>query len=254
MFVNRLEKIENKVIVLTGGSSGIGYELVRLLEPKNTIMVIARASSRLQTLAEEFPSVQTFATDLSEPENYRKVTEHILQRTKNIDILINNAAVQYTPSFLDDDFSYATIEREINLNFTAVCALSYLFLPALLHSNTPSTHKPAIVNINSGLALAPKSSSAIYCATKGAMNAFSQSLAYQLEHTNVQVMQAFLPLVDTSMTRGRDSKKLSAEHAAAAIIHGIEKGDRINNIGKVKLLRLLLVIAPAIAKKILKRS
>ncbi|WP_456417579.1 SDR family NAD(P)-dependent oxidoreductase [Thiolapillus sp.] len=154
-----------------------------------------------------------------------------------------------TISFLDDDFNYHEIEKEINLNLTCVCALSYLLLPALIHEE-----KSVILNINSGLSLAPKTSSAVYCATKAALNIFSQSLSYQLEATNISVQQAFLPLVDTAMTRGRGKNKMSAEKAAKEIIRGIEQDKTENNIGKIKLLRILFRLSPSLAKRILKNN
>ncbi|MEN8232700.1 MAG: SDR family NAD(P)-dependent oxidoreductase, partial [Thermodesulfobacteriota bacterium] len=139
--------------------------------------------------------------------------------------------MQHTPTFLDDEFKYENIAHEITLNFTSVCSLTYLLLPALLHQN-----KAVILNVNSALALTPKTSSAIYCATKGALNIFSQSLRYQLEKTNISVQQVFLELVDTSMTRGRGKNKVSAEDAAKKIILGMERNILEHYIGKVKLL------------------
>ena len=136
------------------------------------------------------------------------------------------------------------------MNFTAVCSLSYLLLPMLLRAN----QRAVIANISSGLALAPKTNSAVYCATKAAMDAFSRSLSYQLEGSNVMMMQAFLPLVDTPMTQGRGSGKMSAAQAAMEILRGIEQGDRIRDIGKVKLLRLLLAVAPSLARRIMRGS
>ena len=162
-------------------------------------------------------------------------------------MLINNAAVQYTPHFLDDDFRFETIKREIDINLTSVCTLIYLLMPNLLQCS-PSM----ILNMNSGLALAPKTGSAVYCATKGALNILSQSLQYQLENTNIEVKQAYLPLVDTPMTEGRGKGKLSVEKAAADIIQGMSKKSPNIDIGKVKLLRILLRLAPTLAQKIMK--
>ena len=166
-----------------------------------------------------------------------------------IDLLVNNAAIQYTPRFVDDDFEFATIEREISVNFTAVCALTALLLPALNHGG-----EAAIVNVNSGLGLVPKTSSAVYCATKAAVNVFSQSLRYQLENTDVQVLQAFVPLVDTAMTKGRGAHKLSPADAAHAVLRGVERGIEDNDIGKIRLLRSLLRFAPGIARRIMKAA
>jgi len=243
-------KLVGKTIVITGGTSGIGYQLVSLLCPTNTVLVIARPGARLENLKREFPRIETYGADLSKPEQYDALADSVLRDHPEIDLLINNAAIQHTPGFLDDDFSFEAIAHEINLNFTAVCSLSFLLLPALLDEQRASS----IVNINSGLGLVPKKASAVYCATKGAMNLFSQSLAYQLESSNVLVSQALLPLVETPMTTGRGSGKISAENAAIEIIAGIEMGVKVNNIGKVKLIRLLQAVAPWLIRRILKNG
>ena len=250
MRIERFMSFKDKTAVITGGTSGIGYEMVRILEPYNKVLVVARQSPRLETLQAEFPSIDIYPADLSKPKEYEALADRIIKDHSHIDVLINNAAVQNTPTYLSDEFSYDSMIPEIHLNFTSVCALSYLLLPALLNEK----REAVIVNINSGLALAPKTGSAIYCATKGGMNVFSQSLGYQLEHTNIRVMQAFLPLVETPMTEGRGSGKISAQNAAFDIILGIEKGVSVENIGKAKILRFLLAVAPKLARKIMKGS
>ncbi len=243
-----LRTLKDKTLIITGGTSGIGYHMVRLLSPYNKVLVIARPGPRLEALAQEFTEIDTYPADLSNPESYQIVAEQIIKDHTYIDVLINNAAIQYTPTYLDDDFSYDSIQTEIHLNFTAICSLSYLLLPALLRDDKQTV----IANINSGLACAPKTNSAIYCASKAAVDVFSQSLGYQLEETNIHVMQAFLPLVDTPMTQGRGRGKITADKAAMDILRGIEQGVKVKNIGKVKLLRFLLAIAPILAKRIMK--
>ncbi len=239
--------IAGKHIVITGGASGIGLELVRQLYEKNDISVVARPSSGLDKLRRTFRRVEIYEVDLADLHSVETGADQLVKSGRKIDILINNAAVQYTPHFIDDDFRFETIKREIDVNFTSVCTLIYLLMPGLLQSG-PSL----ILNINSGLALSPKTSSAIYCATKGALNIFSQSLRYQLEDTNIDVKQAFLPLVDTPMTKGRGKGKLSVEKAATDIILGMSKSGPVIDIGKVKALRFLQRLSPAIAQKIMK--
>jgi uncharacterized oxidoreductase len=112
----------------------------------------------------------------------------------------------------------------------------------------------AVVNVNSGLGLVPKTSSAVYCATKGGLNLFSQSLRHQLAGTRVQVLQAFMPLVETPMTAGRPGDKLTAAYAADRLIHGIERAIQDHDIGKVKLLRGLMYVAPGLARRIMRRA
>ncbi|MGJ8569553.1 MAG: SDR family oxidoreductase [Hoeflea sp.] len=242
-------KLVDKHIVITGAASGLGLELLHQLQPNNRISVIARPSRGLDALRHALPGVDIYEADLSDMSSVERAADALIGSRIAIDVLINNAAVQHTPRFTDPDFRYETIRREIDVNFTSICTLVHLLLPSLMRSEAGM-----IVNINSGLALAPKTGSAVYCATKAAVNIFSQSLAYQMEDTNVAVRQVFLPLVDTAMTRGRGSGKLPPDRVAAAIIAGL--GSRRTNIdiGKAKLLRVLLRVAPSLAAKIMKRG
>lgn len=241
-------KLNNKRIVITGGTSGIGYEMAKMLSPNNEVIVIARCPGKLKKLSRELGGVIPFQADLSKTDEVEGVADRISKRFDSLDVLINNAAVQNTPTFLDDSFVYENISREVTLNFTSICCLTYLLLPLLLQEN-----ETAVLNVNSGLALAPKTSSAIYCSTKGALNIFTQSLRYQLENTKISVQQVFLEMVDTEMTRGRGKNKMSALDAAEKIIFGIERNIADHNIGKVKLLRAILRLAPSIAHKIMKK-
>ena len=251
-------QLREKTILLTGGTRGVGRELVGLLARDNTLIILARNEQKLQELKNTHSRIETFACDLTNHTRLEEVADQILKKQTRVDLLINNAAIQFTPRFLDDDFRYETIRQEIDINFGSVCALTYLLLPALLSEKLPDDEsqnkKALILNVNSGLGLAPKTSSAIYCATKGALNIFSKSLAYQLADTNIKVLQAFLPLVDTDMTRGRGTDKISALEAARDILRGIENETQENYIGKMKLFRLLQRFSPSLAGNIMRKA
>ena len=241
--------LKAKNIVITGGTLGIGLEMVKQLYPNNNLLVIASNGERLGALMETFPKIKIQQLDLSQLSQLTEGAEKIIEQMPQVDLLINNAAVQYTPQFLDAQFEYENIAREVTINFTSLCCLCHLLLPSMQKQS-----RSVILNINSGLALAAKKSSAIYCATNGAMNLFSQSLGYQLEGSNIKVLQAFLPLVETGMTKGRGQGKLTAPVAAKAILQGLKKEKKEINIGKVKLLRWILRISPTLGHKILKGS
>ncbi|TQF70795.1 SDR family oxidoreductase [Pseudoalteromonas luteoviolacea] len=242
--------LKDKIIVITGGTSGVGRQLVASLCQHNTVIVIARPSHRLTQLAKTHHNINVYSADLADPCHYQPLVASIKQEFPAIDILINNAATQHTTTFTEPNFNYDTISQEINVNFNAICSLSYLFIPVLAKAKEGA----AILNVNSGLALVPKKTSAVYCASKAAMNIFSQSLSYQLEDTQIDVLQAFLPLVKTPMTQGRQSSKLTPEQAAEKVIDGLKRRVPINNIGKIKLLRALNAFVPGLAKNLLKRS
>ena len=245
-----------KTILITGSTDGIGkLAATKLAKDGHLVCIHGRNPHKVERTLKEIKSysnndhVQAFIGDLSSFSSTRALIAEVKYKLDSLDVLINNAAVQYTPTFLDADFDYASIEREVAINFTAVCRLTSRLLPKLLGSQPA-----AIVNVNSGLALTPKTSSAVYCATKGAMNLFSQSLGYQLAETNVSVLQAFLPLVDTGMTEGRGNGKMSAPEAAERLIDGIERDIKNHDIGKVKILRLLLAVAPWLARRIMRQG
>ena len=241
--------VDRKKIVITGGTSGIGYELVKQLHSNNEVIVIARDQAKLCQLKENFKNIKIYSADLSNLQEVNEVADRILCEYDCLDMLINNAAMQQTTTFDCSEFDYESISREITLNFTAVCSLCYLLLPRLIHES-----QAVILNINSGLGLVAKKSSAIYCGTKGGLNIFSHSLRHQLAETNVDVFQTFLGLVDTAMTTGRGKNKLAPEKAAAMIIQGVRGNVLDQDIGKVKLLRLLSRFLPAVARLIMKQQ
>lgn len=242
--------LRNKTILITGGTSGIGLELVNQLQERgNELVVLARSQRKLEDLKKRFGTIDIFQCDLSQRHQIEEVMDAVIAHHPDISVLINNAAVQFTPTFISEEFDYDRIGYEITTNLTAPLWMTSLLLAGtLLRQN-----RAAIVNVSSGLAFYPKTESAVYCATKAALHSVSQSLRYQLEKTPVQVTEAILPLVDTPMTRGRGSGKITAKQAARAIIEGVEAGRDEVYIGKARMLPLMMRLAPGIVGTILKR-
>jgi len=240
--------LKNKTVVITGGTSGIGRALVDQLHSQNQLIVIGRSAAKLDTLKTEYPTVSVYRADLAVPTSLEVIADRITEHFPHIDVLINNAAVQYTPLFTEKSFKPELIAREIAVNLTSPALLISLLLPALT-KDTPS----AILNVNSGLGIVPKKSSAIYCGSKGGLNIFSQSLRHQLKDTNISVLQAFMPMVDTPMTEGRGSGKITAEEAAKRAIRGVERLVEDHDIGVVKILRALHKIWPQLASSLMNK-
>lgn len=242
-------QLDNKTIVLTGASSGIGLDLLRHLVQRNTVIALARREPVLDGLlaGSRLAFVQT---DLADGHSVAAAIRQIRERWPDgIDGLINCAAVQNVPQFISPDFDPARITPEIAVNLT-----SPIELVAGLLDRLQSRPQAFIFNVNSGLGLVPKSESAVYCATKAGLDNFTRGLRAQLGDGSVNVQQVFLPLVDTAMTRGRGSGKLSPEVVARQILAQIESGAADNDIGKVWLLRLLNRLSPAVARRIMQKG
>lgn len=234
-------------VVLTGGTSGIGQALLsRLAEGGHTVIVLARHASSL-------PAAQRLIAidiDLADASAVREVGKRLATDHPETSVLINNAALQYGKPLTDPDFDPARMEAEVAINLTAPALLIHALLPTL-RMRGPSG---AIVNVSSGLGAFPKQSTALYCATKAGLSNFTRSLRYQLEADGVLVSEVVLPLVDTPMTTGRGSGKISADAAAAAILAGISARHEIINVGKARLLPILSRIAPGLGYRMLRGS
>lgn len=241
--------LSGKTILLTGGSSGIGRALVERLSPRNfQIIVLGRNPVTLAQLNNEFDNVCTYRCDLENAEQLNDTIGAIIQAFPTISVVINNAGIQEVELLTSPEFSFNSIETEIAVNLTApikICAL-------VLNPMTNLGAAAAVVNITSGLGLFPKTSSAVYCATKAALRSFSISLRYQLEGTPISVHEAILPLVDTPMTKGRGTGKLSPTTVAKEIIHGVEKGKAEIFIGKTKFIPIVSRISPKLMARIMK--
>lgn len=223
-------EIANKTILITGGTSGIGLAMVKQLSAHNVVLVIARSLEKTTTLFRSHTNIHCYNCDLLSNANIAECFKQIVLDHPDISILINNAGIQYTPCFIDADFTINSIEEEIQVNLYAPLILGAMLINHWQQKNNNAT----IVNISSALAIFPKTTAAVYCATKAALHSFSSSLSYQLESTNMRVCEVILPLVDTPMTAGRPGKKISADLAAKEIILGISKQKKRIYVGKTK--------------------
>jgi len=241
----------NKHVVVTGGSSGIGKALVReLIKAGAQVLTCGRDAERLQTLEHELPDIKTVQADIATPAGRNTLLAEANKLWSHIDVLINNAGVQYSMdigSGLPD--AAEKIQQEMDINFTAQVLLIDLMLPMLKNSADAR-----LVNISSCLALTPKRSAPVYCASKAAFSSFSQALSYQLEGSSVKVVVVYPPLVDTPMTAGRGAKTISAGSFAHQVISDIAGDKNQIYVGKAKILKVIHRLLPAIAQKILKNS
>ncbi len=242
-------EIENKIIVLTGGSSGVGLDLLRHLIGRNTIINLSR-SVPPEDVTQGQANFTHIATDLGNAKSVGAAIAQINEaHAKGVDGLINCGAVQFLPKFTDSDFDASTIAKEIAINFTSPAELI-----AGLLDGMRKRPEAFVLNVNSGLGIVPKSESAIYCGTKAGLDNLTRGLRAQLARTNVRVQQAFLPLVDTPMTEGRGKGKLPSASVADQIIDQIRNGKPDLDIGKVKLLRAINRIYPSLANRIMQNG
>lgn len=240
----------NNVILLTGGTSGIGLEMVRqFYELDNKLIVTSSNQENLGKLKIQFPKIETVVCDLGDNLSVRKLIDKCLSEHNDINIVINNAGIQNNYIWTEEKDGFYKIENEIRVNFTSPMQIIYGLLPLLT-----TKQNSAVINVSSGLAFTPKKSAPIYCATKSAIHNGTKALRYQLENSTVKVFEIIPPLVDTAMTEGRGKGKITPKQLVDEFLNNFKKDKFESNIGKVKLLKFIQRLLPNVADNLMKNG
>ena len=236
-------QVSGKTALVTGGSDGIGLEIAWLLQAKGANVIICGRRDELLVKART-EGMEAIKADLSNAGGCKAFVAALGDR--HLDILVNNAGMSgnFGPG---EPLDLALTDQAIFLNLNAPMHLIGHLLPAML-----DRPEAAIVNVTSGLAIAPRAGGPVYCATKAGLRSFTQSLRHNLRDTHVHVIEALPPVVDTAMTRGRvGGSKISAKECAAQIVDAIESNKAEANVGMVKLLRMVYSISPSLARRVM---
>jgi uncharacterized protein len=173
--------------VITGASSGLGRELVRqfVLDRGMRVLATARRLDRLESLAAELPPgrVEVLAGDLADPGFRQTLWDHALRLEGGVDLLVNNAGLGNYAEFADQDPDQ--LRQMIELNLMALIDLSQ---KAVRHMKSRKSGQ--ILQISSVLGFIGVADSAVYVATKHAVNGLVKSLRYELRGTGVRVWAA----------------------------------------------------------------
>lgn len=184
----------NKTVIITGGSEGVGAATARLFaEAGANLMLVARNKKNLDLIAKELRAktqVAVFAMDVSDAEACVDVFKKASFEFGRIDILINNAG--YHKRGLVEDVEDDDLGRIIDVNLKAPIMLSRIALPYLRESGGG-----AIINVGSLAGRAPIPGSAAYGASKAGLRSFTYALATELAGSNIKVAVVSPGPIDT---------------------------------------------------------
>jgi uncharacterized oxidoreductase len=238
-------KLEKRTVLVTGGTSGIGFELAKqLLERGNTVIVTGRNQEKLEAAKRALPGVHIFKSDVGNPGEIAALHDTVLAQFPALDTLVNNAGIMRNLN-LNQDRDLNDVVREIEINLSGPVRMVQQFLPHLR-----TRRRALIVNVSSGLAFIPFPASPVYCATKAAIHSFTQSLRVQLDGTSVTVIELAPPAVETPLLRGefveemKDQKGMDVKILASRAISGIEAGKLEIRPGLSNVLKAMSRIAP----------
>lgn len=232
------------VVMITGGATGIGFALAKKFHNAGYLVVlVGRRKPVLEKAQEQLTGAMIEVADISQQED----RERLVAKYPNLTILVNNAGIQVNGSFLNQNLD--EISNELDINLIAPILLTRMFLPHLTDKQ-----ESAVINVSSGLALVPKESASIYCASKAAIHNFTKTLRWQLEGTSVRVFELLPPLVDTAMTEGRGDGKINPDDLAEEFWKAFERKQLTIYGGKIKLLAVISRLWPSLAERIMRKG
>jgi short-subunit dehydrogenase len=251
---------QDKVVVITGGSDGIGKALIEALIPRGAkVATCGRSHDKIYKLQMEYSRflLHAVACDVSDETECRRFIESTIETFGGIDILINNAGISMRALFADCD---TKVTRKImEINFLGAVYCTKYALPAILQNHG------TIVGVSSTAGYRGLPGRSAYSASKFALQGWLESLRTELLHSGVHVMWVcpgftasnirLAALDQQGETRGEtvldEGRLMSAHDCAKHILKAIERRKRtliLTFLGKVTV--LINKMAPSLADRL----
>jgi short-subunit dehydrogenase len=254
---------KNKVVVITGGSSGIGKALAEgALMRGAKVAVCARNAEKLKDVFKDksAENIVFFKADVSIENDCKAFIDFVLKEWGRVDVLINNAGISMRALFQDADIS--VIKELMDVNFWGMVYCTKYALPSVM------SHTGIIVGVSSVAGYRGLPARTGYSASKHAMQGFLESLRTELLYSGTHVMwvsPGFTASNIRKVARSSDGslqaetpldekKLMSPETCAGIILDAMEKRKRtVIMTGQGKLAVYLNKIFPALADKLVYR-
>jgi len=250
---------KNKVIVITGASSGIGKSLAQAAVQKGAkVALCARNKAKLiETFGAETENLLLFSADVSKEPDCANFINSVLSKWNDIDVLINNAGISMRALF--DEAELQVIKELMDVNFWGAVYCTKYALPSIMRT------KGTIAGVSSIAGYRGLPARTGYSASKFALQGFLEALRTEQLPTGVNVMwvcPGFTASNIRNVARGRDGKAqgetpldegklMSADECAALIMDAIARRKRtLVMTGQGKLTVLINKLLPGLADKL----
>lgn len=240
----------NKVVVVTGATSGIGRETAaRFAAAGARVVATGRSQQRLAEIAGSVDLALTL--DVTDETSVAIATAAILDRYGGVDVLVNNAGIGLFSAWQDTDV--AAISRVMDVNFYGAVRVARAFLPALIES------KGVLVQVASVAGRRGYARHTAYCASKHALVGWSESLRSDLASTGASVVVVCPPAVRTPFFKNAGYLTFDEDHRGlvtmtpAAVAEGIlnaaqRRPDRIILSSRARVLDALNFVSPRLLR------
>jgi 3-oxoacyl-[acyl-carrier protein] reductase len=230
--------LRDKVVVIAGGSGGIGAASARRFATAGATVVVGyhRGAERAAAVTEQLPGEGHWPLHLpvDDTAGVDKAAQAVGERHGKVDVLVNSAGTTRRIAHSDlDALDDATFDEIYRVNVRGTFSVARAFAPLLR-----ACGDGVLINISSLSALTGKGSSVAYCASKAAVDTMGQSLARVLA-PEVRVLAISPAAVDTGFVPGRDRNAVEAQARSAPLRILVDADDiAVSVIGAVTHLRL----------------
>jgi NADP-dependent 3-hydroxy acid dehydrogenase YdfG len=224
--------MNKKRILITGATSGIGEATFKqAIKNGHTVFITGRNESILKKLAEENERTFYLKTDVTDADDVKRLSEEVIEKMGGIDVLMNNAGIGIFDKLVDSDLK--DWHQMIDVNIKGMLNVLHYFLPHLIETNGQ------VINLGSVASHHVFPESGVYCATKHAVLAISESLRAELSKkirvTTISPGSVNTPFIDQTKNQDLLSKfkpsfesGMTPEWVALQIINTIEVEEGMN--------------------------
>lgn len=240
-------KTTNNTVLVTGGGSGIGFDIARRFHAAgNKVILVGRSETKLKEAAAQLPGADYLTADVTDRTAVANLVIQLTSTYPNLNILVNNAGKAYKHLLDQAVDTQALAREEMETNYLAPVHLTDRLLPHLKQQQ-----EAAIINISSIVGFVPALSIPTYSASKAALHSYTQALRLTLAATapQIQVIEVMPPLVDTAFAAALEGDKIKPRQVADELWTALEKNQtEVHVAGTAKLYQLFLQSPAAAAR------
>ena len=192
-------RLEGKVCIVTGASSGIGRGIAELFARECGSVIIAdiqeqRGQEVAQSIAGEQGVASFFRLDVSDEASWQEIIEYTLKTYGRLDVLVNNAGIGFVKPILET--TVAEWRRVMKINMEGVFLGVRAAVPAMRRN---AGRGGSIINVSSNIVMVPSATQGAYCASKSAVGAFSKVAAIEFAQDHIRVNTVYPGFVETAI-------------------------------------------------------
>jgi NADP-dependent 3-hydroxy acid dehydrogenase YdfG len=216
--------MDNKVVIITGGSEGLGKGVATVFAQEGwNVVITARTEEKLTKVTNELRGaagkVLSIPTDVSDASQVNQMVQKTLETFGRIDVLINNAGIDYPGSV--EELSIEHWDQVIGVNLSGV-----FYASKAVFTSMKNQRSGYIINVSSVAGKKGWPNATAYCASKFALTGFTQALNSEAKEYNIRCSVVYPGGMDTNWHAERNTEFLDPQDVGRFMLHMVTQDPR----------------------------